>query len=88
MKHLPLASYALVASITLTGCGTAPSLEEQTNLIDYEKCLEIQHSWYLFRLEKNPITNPYYLIDLERELESNDRTIFDLAKDKCEKYRP
>lgn len=39
MKFLPLASLALTAPLLLTGCASAPSLEDQTKLIEYEKCL-------------------------------------------------
>ena len=38
MKSLPIASLALV--LALSGCSSSPSIEEQTKLIEYEKCLE------------------------------------------------
>jgi hypothetical protein len=37
MKSLPIASLALV--LALSGCSSSPSIEEQTKLIEYEKCL-------------------------------------------------
>lgn len=40
MKVLPLASLALVASLTLTGCASTPTLDDQTKLVEYERCLE------------------------------------------------
>ena len=38
MKALPIASLALV--LALSGCSSSPSIEEQTKLIEYERCLE------------------------------------------------
>ena len=37
MKSLSFASLALV--LALSGCSSSPSIEEQTKLIEYEKCL-------------------------------------------------
>jgi hypothetical protein len=37
MKFLPIASLALV--LALSGCSSSPSVEDQTKLIEYEKCL-------------------------------------------------
>ena len=37
MKSLPIASLALV--LALSGCSSSPSIEEQTKLVEYEKCL-------------------------------------------------
>ena len=39
MKSLPLALLALIASFSLIGCASSPSLEDQAKLIEYEKCL-------------------------------------------------
>lgn len=39
MKLLPLASLTLITSLSLTGCATTPTLEDQTKLVEYEKCL-------------------------------------------------
>ncbi len=40
MNSLPIASLALV--LALSGCSSSPSVEEQTKLIEYERCLEWQ----------------------------------------------
>lgn len=40
MKFLALASLTLVTSLSLTGCASTPTLEDQTRLIEYERCLE------------------------------------------------
>jgi hypothetical protein len=37
MKSLPIVSLALV--LALSGCSSSPSVEDQTKLIEYEKCL-------------------------------------------------
>jgi hypothetical protein len=46
VKFLPLVSLALTAPLLLTGCATSPSLEEQTKLIEYEKCMEWNERMY------------------------------------------
>lgn len=46
MKSLPLASLALVASLSLTSCASSPSLEDQAKLIEYEMCLEMSVDEY------------------------------------------
>lgn len=40
MKSLPIAALALV--LALSGCSSSPSIEEQTKLVEYEKCLEYE----------------------------------------------
>lgn len=37
---LPLASLSIVASLSLTGCTSSASLEDQAKLIEYQVCLE------------------------------------------------
>ena len=37
MKSLPVASLAL--ALVLSGCSSTPTIEEQTKLVEYEKCL-------------------------------------------------
>jgi hypothetical protein len=44
MKFLPIASLALV--FALSGCSSSPSIEEQTKLIEYEKCMEWNENMY------------------------------------------
>ena len=38
MKSLSIATLALV--LALSGCSSSPSIEEQTKLVEYEKCLD------------------------------------------------
>ena len=38
MKSFPIVLLTLV--LVLSGCSSSPSIEEQTKLIEYEKCLE------------------------------------------------
>jgi len=40
MKFLPIASLALVAPLLLGGCASSPSLEEEAQLLEYDKCLD------------------------------------------------
>lgn len=76
----------LLALILVAGCSTAPSLEDQAKLVEYEKCLEYQ----FFQ-----VTNQITLI--ERNMSEEDRRVLieALEKDKvdsliedCKEYRP
>jgi len=40
VNSLPIALLALV--LALSGCSSSPSIEDQTKLIEYEKCLEFE----------------------------------------------
>jgi hypothetical protein len=44
----------IVGLLLLTGCGSSTSLEDQTKLLEYEKCLD-------FLALKNRDTSPLYL---------------------------
>lgn len=92
MKFLPLASLTLTAPLLLTGCASSPSLENQTKLIEYEKCLE----WEIKKIELFLNSEMYG----EQNFPSAKRVLADrigktlretdfegLAPD-CEKYRP
>ena len=92
MKFLPLASLTLTAPLLLTGCASSPSLENQTKLIEYEKCLE----WEIKRIEiflnsemyggENYPSAKILLADrIEKSLKETD---FEGLTPDCEKYRP
>lgn len=41
MKMVPLALIAILVPIALTSCSSSRSIEEQTKLVEYEKCLSL-----------------------------------------------
>ena len=94
MKSLSIAALALV--LALSGCSSSPSIEEQTKLVQYQKCLEEyskrQSDWrganlkYLERLTylsgTERLTRWTELIFSETESE------FSATLKNCSKYRP
>ena len=68
MKSLSMASLALV--LALSGCSSSPSVEEQTKLVEYEKCLELYNDFYLLQLERNQ-----FIKERNRRYEVNDQRI-------------
>jgi len=76
MKSLPFASLALV--LALSGCSSSPSIEEQTKLVEYEKCLSfaemIQAEDLAWQVKQGNIREDGVSIETS-------------IKD-CEKYRP
>lgn len=91
MKFLPIASLTLITSLSLTGCATAPSIEDQAKLKDYEKCLD----WELKKVElfltaemykeDYPAGKTLLTARIQKTLEE---TNFDGFSEPCEKYRP
>ena len=83
MKVLPIASLALV--LALSGCSSSPSIEEQTKLIEYERCLE-QETARLYSV--NYTSDSGYGFNYEYTPNSFENNTFELTLEKCEKYRP
>ena len=75
VKSLPIALLALV--LALSGCSSSPSIEEQTKLIEYEKCLSflemVQSQALAIEIEKGDITTDFGI---------------DTSLKDCKKYRP
>lgn len=88
MKLIPLAALTLALPLAVSGCSSSTSLEEQTKLIEYEKCLESAHSFYLLQLDKNRLMGTEAFNYLEERWKESNTIVFDLARDECEKYRP
>lgn len=90
MKVLPIALLALV--LTLSGCSSSPSVEEQTKLIEYEKCLD----WEMRRIELFLNSEMYgeenypsaRALLADRIQKSIKETKFEGIIPDCEKYRP
>jgi hypothetical protein len=90
MKFLPLASLTLVAPLLLTGCASSPSLEDQTKLVEYERCLEFQErrADRAIEIEIAYVETYERLVNL-RNFEMNNRNMtFDQFKEACAQYRP
>ena len=75
MKSLSIATLALI--FALSGCSSSPSVEEQTKLIEYEKCLSfiemVQSQALAVEIEKGDIKTDFGI-----ETSLND----------CKEYRP
>jgi hypothetical protein len=79
MKLLSIASLALV--LALSGCSSAPSIEEQTKLIEYENCLALardRHKSANEDFEKG-------IISLE---EAKNRNLYAYPETYCQDLRP
>lgn len=76
-----VASSAIFFSLALASCSQAPNVEDQTKLIQYEKCLELE----IKKTERVQKLFDDYLIDVE---EWSERTSFSYVESLCEKYRP
>lgn len=90
MKTLPIASFAL--ALALSGCSSSPSIEEQTKLIEYEKCLDFRQTRNSWAIELLKIRETFDPISSQDEfvkiLEAVQKYRYaDLLKE-CEEYRP
>ena len=90
MKSLTIASFALV--LVLSGCSSSPSIEEQTKLVEYERCLDFRltrNSWAIELLKIRETFDPISSQDeYVKILEAvKEYPYADLLKE-CEEYRP
>ena len=81
MKSLPIASLALI--LALSGCASSPSVEEQTKLIEYEKCLDSNTSLLVPFIEEMAL----WPIQWEQYRDEMQKRYIEILED-CEKYRP
>jgi hypothetical protein len=91
MKSVSIASLALV--LALSGCASSPSVEEQTKLIEYEKCLNFASDSLLASRERlqDIATGVEYTEKLKMALIDEEEFLFlfeGKLLDGCEKYRP
>jgi len=84
VKSLPLASLTLIACISLTGCTSSLSLEDQTKLIEYEKCLDFAISLKVKELESRGLGRGYVAQFMENWIEEGQQ----FALSECESLRP
>ena len=89
MKSLPIASLALV--LALSGCASSPSVEEQTKLIEYEKCLELASITIteIRRTVEGLSDTPIEKFKGASTILSDFESFYsDNALERCKKYRP
>ncbi len=86
MKSLPVASLALV--LALSGCSSSPSIEEQTKLVEYEKCLQLSIDFYLLSLEKNSAVGSETMARIKESNTEGDSTLLSWHKEDCAKLLP
>jgi hypothetical protein len=92
VKFLPLVSLALTAPLLLTGCATSPSLEEQTKLIEYEKCLDFQQRRASWGFDLANLRSNFDRVNVQDDYVTLYKALQNyrfqqLLKD-CEEYRP
>jgi hypothetical protein len=85
VKALPIASLALV--LALSGCSSSPSIEEQTKLVEYEKCLETELEKWLLQ-GRNEGWSQSTINMLEKAWAEDKINLSDYFIEDCEKYRP
>jgi hypothetical protein len=85
MKSLSIASLALV--LALSGCSSSPSIEEQTKLVEYEKCLETELEKWLLQ-GRNEGWSQSTINMLEKAWAEDNINLSDYFIEDCEKYRP
>jgi hypothetical protein len=66
VKSLPIASLALV--LALSGCSSSPSIEEQTKLVEYEKCLENVQTFLRIEFQAGALGRNYITQDVRNRL--------------------
>jgi hypothetical protein len=66
----------LAGLLLLTGCGSSPSLEDQTKLLEYEKCLD-----FLEMMNRDSSPNAFGYKDLIELYEA-------IRAKSCASYRP
>lgn len=88
MKSIPLAALTLALPLVLSGCSSSPSLEDQTKLVEYEKCLKLYGDYYLLQLEKNRYVDSETMDRIKDSVKEAGQTLLTSPQEECVKYRP
>ena len=74
----------IVILILLSGCASNASIDDQVKLLEYEKCLDIETSWFL-----QQFAGSEYLYQSYRDIlkEKNTR-VTNWMIENCESFRP
>jgi len=73
---MKLTALGLASLLLLTGCSSSPSIEEQTKLLEYEKCLD-----FLEMMNRDSSPNALGYNDLIEMYEN-------IRAENCASYRP
>ena len=79
-KLLPFA----VILLLLSGCASKTSIDDQVKLLEYEKCLDIETSWFLQQFVTNPSAYGIY----QKILDEKKGLVFDWMIANCKAYKP
>lgn len=79
-KLLPFA----VILLLLSGCSSQSSIDDQVKLLEYEKCLDIETSWFL-----QQFAGSEYLYQSYRDiLKEKNTMVTNWMISKCESFKP
>ena len=79
-KLLPFA----VILLLLSGCSSQSSIDDQVKLLEYEKCLDIETSWFLQQFVTNPSAYGIY----QKILDEKKGLVFDWMIANCKAHKP
>jgi len=83
---MKLTALGLASLFLLTGCGSSPSIEAQTKLVEYEKCLD--HATDVSNLVISTYTRVNPILGLPVTNYSYLNTSFEALMTSCETFRP
>ena len=74
----------ILALIMLSGCSSQSSIDDQVKLLEYEKCLDIETSWFL-----QQFAGSEYLYQSYRDiLKEKNTMVTNWMISKCESFKP
>ena len=68
----------------LSGCASKTSIDDQVKLLEYEKCLDIETSWFLQQFVTNPSAYGIY----QKILDEKKGLVFDWMIANCKAHKP
>ena len=74
----------ILALIMLSGCASKTSIDDQVKLLEYEKCLDTETSWFLQQFVTNPSAYGIY----QKILDEKKGLVFDWMIVNCKAYKP
>ena len=74
----------VVILLLLSGCSSQSSIDDQVKLLEYEKCLDIETSWFL-----QQFAGSEYLYQSYRDILKEENTmVTNWMISKCESFKP
>ena len=74
----------ILALILLSGCASKTSIDDQVKILEYEKCLDTETSWFLQQFVTNPSAYGIY----QKILDEKKGLVFDWMIANCKAYKP